>query len=245
MSARHLTTERDPIYVVVVAALRLVLLFALLAPASAAAQGRPITKDGLFEAVKIGGLSTDEMSDLIKVFGVDFKLTREERQQLAAAGVAEKVLKAIDSNYKGPKHTKGTDAHPAVEAVGPKNVPAPVPDPTRERSRIVAMDAKGEAPVSVAPRVQAARLVYQPKLSYPYGVRLAQARMEKLGGPVKFRALIGKDGTVEYLERVTGHPMLASVAEEAVMQWRYAPLEIDGKAVSVATDIEITFALTK
>ena len=40
---------------------------------------------------------------------------------------------------------------------------------------------------------------------------------------VVFKALIGKDGSIESLQAVSGHPMLIPAAIEAVKQWKYKP----------------------
>ena len=42
-------------------------------------------------------------------------------------------------------------------------------------------------------------------------------------GTVVLQAVISKDGTIENLRVVSGHPMLAHAAMEAVKQWRTSP----------------------
>ena len=57
-------------------------------------------------------------------------------------------------------------------------------------------------------------------------------------------AEINKDGTVDRLELISGHPMLVSAAINAVKQWIYKPYLFDGKAVNVDTDVVINFSLS-
>jgi len=45
------------------------------------------------------------------------------------------------------------------------------------------------------------------------------------------RAVISKDGSIENLSLVSGHPMLAPAAIEAVKQWKYKPYLLNGEPV--------------
>ena len=46
------------------------------------------------------------------------------------------------------------------------------------------------------------------------------------------------------LELISGHPMLAPAAMDAVKQWKYKPYLLNGKAMAVETQIMVNFALT-
>ena len=86
--------------------------------------------------------------------------------------------------------------------------------------------------------VVAAKLIYQPKPDYPQ-----LARMTRTQGDVEFEAVIGKDGSIEELKVVRGHPLLVKAAFEAVRQWRYQPTLLNGEPVEVLTEITVTFRL--
>ena len=58
------------------------------------------------------------------------------------------------------------------------------------------------------------------------------------------QAVISKQGTIENLQLLSGHPMLARAALEAVKQWRYRPYVLNGEAVEVETDITVNFVLS-
>lgn len=71
------------------------------------------------------------------------------------------------------------------------------------------------------------------------------ARKAHIQGEVILRAIIGKDGDVENLEIVSGHPQLAPAAIEAVKQWKYRPYLQQGNPVEVETEIDVSFTLVK
>jgi TonB family protein len=62
-------------------------------------------------------------------------------------------------------------------------------------------------------------------------------------GVVKITVLIGTDGHVENIRLVSGHPLLAPAALQAVRQWVFEPTQSHGQAVKVITPITVPFAL--
>ena len=103
-----------------------------------------------------------------------------------------------------------------------------------------------EAPKPVTPKqirvggqVQAAKLVRQPKPVYP-----PLAKQARIQGTVRFNAVIGKDGTIQNLTLVSGHPLLVPSAQEAVRQWVYQPTLLNGEPVEVVTQIDVNFTLS-
>ena len=93
-------------------------------------------------------------------------------------------------------------------------------------------------PIRLGGVVIAAKLVYQPKLEYP-----ELARLTRTQGDVEFEAIIGKDGSIEQLKVVSGHPLLVKAAFDAVRQFRYQPTLLNGDPVEVLTEITVTFKL--
>jgi TonB family protein len=69
------------------------------------------------------------------------------------------------------------------------------------------------------------------------------ARAMHLSGTVRLRAIIATDGTVEHLELLSGNPILARAAQQAVLQWRYRPTLLSGIPVEVETYITVNFVL--
>jgi protein TonB len=69
------------------------------------------------------------------------------------------------------------------------------------------------------------------------------ARQARIQGTVKLEADISKDGTIENLKVISGHPLLIQAALDAVKQWRYQPTLLNGVAVEVVTTIDVNFTL--
>jgi protein TonB len=70
------------------------------------------------------------------------------------------------------------------------------------------------------------------------------ARQARIQGTVLLQAEISKDGTIENLRLISGHPMLAPAAIEAVKQWRYRPYMLNGEPVAVETQVQVNFTLS-
>jgi protein TonB len=101
-----------------------------------------------------------------------------------------------------------------------------------------------------------------PKVATPQRVRVSQgvtqgllirkiqpnypplARQARIQGSVLLQAEISKDGSIENLHLISGHPMLAPAAIEAVKQWKYKPYILNGEPVEVETQITVNFTLS-
>jgi TonB family protein len=71
------------------------------------------------------------------------------------------------------------------------------------------------------------------------------ARDQRIQGVVILQATIDKEGNVASLQLVSGHPMLAPAAIEAVKQWKYRPYLLNGNPLEVNTQIQVNFTLTE
>jgi periplasmic protein TonB len=101
-----------------------------------------------------------------------------------------------------------------------------------------------------------------PKVATPQRVRVSQgvtqgllvrkvqptypplARQARIQGSVLLQAEISKAGDIENLRLISGHPMLAPAAIEAVKQWKYKPYILNGEPVEVETQITVNFTLS-
>jgi len=70
------------------------------------------------------------------------------------------------------------------------------------------------------------------------------ARQARIQGQVLLQAEISKEGTIQNLQLISGHPMLAPAAIEAVKQWRYKPYLLNGEPVAVETQVVVNFSLS-
>ncbi|MBZ5567774.1 MAG: TonB family protein [Acidobacteriia bacterium] len=92
--------------------------------------------------------------------------------------------------------------------------------------------------VRVSQGVSQGLLIHQVKPAYP-----PLARQARIQGSVVLQAVIAKDGTIQGLHVVSGHPMLTTAAVDAVKQWRYKPYFLNGEPVEVETQITVNFTL--
>jgi periplasmic protein TonB len=93
--------------------------------------------------------------------------------------------------------------------------------------------------VRVSQGVSAGLLVRKVNPNYP-----PLARQARIQGQVILRAVISKDGSIEGLTLVSGHPMLAPAAIDAVKQWKYKPYLLNGEPVEVDTEVLVNFTLS-
>lgn len=67
----------------------------------------------------------------------------------------------------------------------------------------------------------------------------------QIQGTVMLAATITRTGTIENLRVVSGSPMLAPGAAEAVRTWRYRPYLLNGEPVEVETTVQVIFNLSR
>jgi len=102
------------------------------------------------------------------------------------------------------------------------------------------IDSKSDVRVRISQGVATGLLITKVQPVYP-----PEARQARIQGTVLLKALINQAGDVTTLDLVSGHPMLAPAAIEAVKQWKYKPFLLDGKAADVETEITVNFALSE
>jgi len=93
--------------------------------------------------------------------------------------------------------------------------------------------------VRVSSGVSSGLLIRKVQPNYP-----PLARQARIQGSVILHAEISKDGTIQNLQLVSGHAMLAPAAIDAVKQWRYKPYLLNGEPVAVETEVVVNFSLS-
>jgi len=116
----------------------------------------------------------------------------------------------------------------------PSAAPPPPPPPKKVETSAAPQRIK------IGGSVQQAKLVRQPHPVYP-----PLAKQARIQGTVKLSAIISKDGTIQHLEVISGHPLLVPSALEAVKQWVYQPTLLNGEPVEVITQIDVNFTLSQ
>ncbi len=90
--------------------------------------------------------------------------------------------------------------------------------------------------LSTPPSAIQGLLVEQVSPIYP-----EQARAAHIQGTVVLQAVIGKDGSVQNVHVVSGHPMLVPAAMDAVKRWRYKPFYLNGQPSEAEVQINVNF----
>jgi protein TonB len=79
------------------------------------------------------------------------------------------------------------------------------------------------------------------KISGADPVYPAIARSAHITGTVVLQATISKQGTISDLKVISGPPLLANAALEAVRTWRFKPTILNGEPVEASTIINANF----
>lgn len=137
----------------------------------------------------------------------------------------------------------GQDANPVDPPQGwwPTRPDGPGPDAGPSIGNIL--------PPTVHPTLQPQRPISRPMQGFLirrvepiYPPMAIAARVE---GPVIVRALISTDGRIEQAQVISGSPLLARAALDAIRQWRYRPYYLNDKPVEVETEVTVNFFLTR
>jgi protein TonB len=104
-------------------------------------------------------------------------------------------------------------------------VPPPTPTPSVHPPRVS--------------RVMEENLIDRVQPQYP-----PLARQARVQGIVVLRAVISREGKIENVQVVSGHPLLVKSAMDAVRQWRYRPYYLNNEPVDVETQVTVNFTLS-
>jgi protein TonB len=118
-------------------------------------------------------------------------------------------------------------ANQPTEAEAPPLPPPPLLPPPAVKAK----------PIRVS-HLEKADLIHQVNPAYP-----PLAKQTRVQGVVVLEATISKEGGIESLRVVTGHPLLTGAALDAVKQWRYRPVLLNGEPIEVITTITVSFTL--
>ena len=64
----------------------------------------------------------------------------------------------------------------------------------------------------------------------------------RIKGTIVLDVTVGKDGTVEQIRYVSGHPMLVAGAMDAVKQWTWKPFLLNGRPVRAVSNLGMQIA---
>jgi len=137
---------------------------------------------------------------------------------------------------------------PAPTKPGPAEYYQSKPDSTKQDSDSIveASSTTRIAPTKIAPSqsiwlspAQAAtRLLSRTEPQYP-----PDALATHRAGNVVLEVHVAEDGSVSSIRTLSGDPILAAAAAEAVRNWRYQPYRLHDHPSQFQTDVTLTFAL--
>ncbi len=96
--------------------------------------------------------------------------------------------------------------------------------------------ANSPSRIKVGENVQSANLIRRTQPQYP-----EEARNAGITGDVRLSIVIGRDGIIENVQLISGHPLLVQAALKAVETWLYKPTLLNGAPVEVATTVTVSF----
>jgi periplasmic protein TonB len=153
-----------------------------------------------------------------KVIPKDIKIIKEDAPDMSSMGMQGGVVGGVAGGQMGGV---------IGGVIGGVGGAPPPPKPAQTRIR-------------QGGQVQAAKLVNKVQPLYP-----PLARQTRISGTVRLHAIIAKNGTVEQLEVISGHPLLVQAALDAVRQWKYQATTLNGENVEVDTTIDVIFSLNQ
>ncbi|HLK62276.1 MAG TPA: TonB family protein [Bryobacteraceae bacterium] len=149
--------------------------------------------------------------------------------------------------HQWQSHTPATVPVPQTSPQSTGTAPKPVTDPPVEipvepppPPGPPGTEPQRPTPRKVDVRVQVEKLIDQPPPKYP-----PLAKQARIQGVVTLKVLIAEDGTVKSAQLVSGHPLLAPAALDAVKRWRYLPTLVDGVPVEVESEADVSFKLNQ
>lgn len=193
-------------------------------------------------------------------------ITNEPTAKAAPAqtGLAEKIAekppeKSLEKSSATKPANTTEEAEPlVVKNETPQPPPAPVaetPAPEPPSMSVSAGNSApdlsgivGSAPVSI-PRPTAQSVKVSQGVSQGLLIKKVdpvypkQAMDGRIQGAVQLDAHIAKDGSISSVKVLSGDPVLAAAATDAVKQWKYKPYFLDGQPIAIQTQITVNFKL--
>ena len=137
---------------------------------------------------------------------------------------------AIPWGHNKKTTTDPREAKPPGYWNGPANVPTDLIGNSSTNTEV------SLGPRRIVSHLSEAQLLNRVEPVYPH-----LAKISGVQGQVQLHAIIARDGSIQSLNAISGHPLLVRAALEAVGQWRYRPYYLNGVAVEVDTFITVNF----
>ncbi len=122
-----------------------------------------------------------------------------------------------------------------LQTVGGLDISTP-PPPATPPQQIAKPVQSG--PITIGGKVLEAKMIKRVMPIYPI-----LAKQARISGSVRLEGIIAKDGKIQHLRVISGHPLLIPAALDAVRQWVYSPTQLNGQSVEVIAPIDVNFVL--
>jgi len=174
-------------------------------------------------------------------------LYRQKADQAGTSVEREKLLGVAVDAYQKAENLKREKGMARQSPFRPSRVfswppPPPPPPPPPHTSIPVSGPGSEEEWKESATRIRISSSAQEAKRNhYVAPVYPPIAQQARISGVVRLDAIIAKNGTIQKLRVLDGHPLLVQAALQAVKQWGYEPTLVHGSPVEVITEISIVF----
>ena len=194
---------------------------------------RPSTEPPVVREIRVMGLQDEDRDALLGQLPIHVgdTLTPEQFSKAFTA------LRAFDEHLRMGPMRSGTSANEIALVISAPDAPTPLPPPMAQPASQTPVPP---GTIRVGGAVQANNILS--KVTPPYPPLAKEARVQ---GVVRFEALIGKDGSIQNLNVISGPPLLVQSALEAVQQWKYKPTLLNGQPIQVLTTIDVNYTLSE
>jgi periplasmic protein TonB len=152
-----------------------------------------------------------------------------------------------------PDLPESASTNAAVAPTEPKDLPPAPGNATRGESPLpegsVSVTTSTYPSIRIPPELSsegalsAASLQIGTAILRPDPVYPEEAKRQGVQGIAKLRVVIGKDGSVQDVQVLSGPPLLTSAGTSALRQWRYKPTFLGDQPVEVSEEVTIVFRL--
>jgi TonB family protein len=179
-----------------------------------------------------GSVSTPAVSKTMTIQAVEPEKKAAHKEAVSTVEQPEPMMIASGRSVRGHKTDEGDDTAAAPQLSVPAQIEVPLALPgTSSVPKLTAEVAKVRS---------GGVIIRQISPIYP-----SNARAMGLQGQVELQIRVNKDGSVDNIKRVSGNPILANAAMDAVRRWRYEPYKIDGQPIEMDTNIKLNFNLPR
>jgi len=137
-----------------------------------------------------------------------------------------------------PQPEQQRDAHSSAQELLPPAIAASPASNSPPLDLAANSGTLSQAGLSISQGISGGALLRKVQPTYP-----KQALASRIQGSVTLMGIVGEQGRLQGLKIVTGDPLLARAAREAVQQWVYQPYRLNGKPITKETQITVNFKL--